>query len=69
MRYDPVERLTARDVCDHRVVHRARAHMEEVYRRAKLEGTNVFAASALAPVEVGFLDHILEREMAMDMSF
>ncbi|KIY66867.1 hypothetical protein CYLTODRAFT_398044 [Cylindrobasidium torrendii FP15055 ss-10] len=69
MRYDPVQRLSARDVYDHRVVYRARSHMEEIHRRAKLEGTSVFAASALATVEDGFLDHILERDVSMDMRF
>ena len=59
MRTDPEERMSARDVYEHRVVAVARRRMEEMYALAKATRGNIFAASPLASVPRGFLSEIL----------
>lgn len=59
MRTDPSQRMSAEDVCTHRVVARTRGKMEELHENAKRSGTSVFVASPLASVPPGFLVDVL----------
>ncbi|KAF9565559.1 hypothetical protein CPC08DRAFT_683679 [Agrocybe pediades] len=54
MRTDPERRISIEGICEHEVVRRARAEMEEIESRL-----GVWAASPLASVQAGFLDRIL----------
>lgn len=59
MRTDPSQRMSAEEVCSHRVVARTREKMEELYTNAKRNETSVFVASPLASVPSGFLEDVL----------
>ena len=61
MRTDPKERMSAEEVCSHRVVAKTREKMEELYESARRSGSSVFVASPLASVPVGFLDDVLGK--------
>ncbi|KAG6812020.1 hypothetical protein H0H92_004682 [Tricholoma furcatifolium] len=61
MRKEPSERWSIDNVCKHPVVSRARSIMEDMYIRAKEDGTPVFAASPLGSCSKGFLEDILGR--------
>ncbi|TFK23926.1 hypothetical protein FA15DRAFT_670013 [Coprinopsis marcescibilis] len=61
MRTEPEERMSAREVYEHKIVGRARRKMEEIYEEMRASGESVFAASPLARVPRGFLEELLSN--------
>jgi mitosis inhibitor protein kinase SWE1 len=66
LRADPAARASARDVCAHPVVARARRAMDAQAQAAAAAGRSPFEASPLAGVQDGFLEEILGRALDDD---